>query len=239
MKQTIPEHLLELRMRLIYFFLFFIVFFVVVYLFSDYLVSWLVDSVLDVVRVNIINLSMIEYFVAKIKISFILVFVPSLPILAYHIAEYVKPALTGRERRFFRHLWVYMPFSILLFLVSVVFFYFSFYKVILPFVYSMSLKASIYNYWSISKLIDTLLLFFLPVAIGFQLPIISTFLFKAGFISKEFLSRKRRFFYVLVFILASVFTPPDVVSQLIVAFPLIVLFEVSNLILKIMPERKG
>ncbi len=237
MKQTIPEHLSELRMRLLVFFIFFVSCFVLFYLFSDWILSWLVQSVLDVVAVSIVNLSMIEFFVAKIKLSFVLALLPGLPILLYHFLAFLKPALTTRERKTLKHLWRYLPFSLLLFLLSTGFFYFSFYNIILPFVHSRSLQISIHPFWSISQLIDNLLLFFIPLVLAFQLPVIVIMLFKSRIISREFLIKKRKVFYVLVFIVASVFTPPDVVSQIIVAFPMLLLFEFSCLLLWLIEKR--
>ncbi|OQX51088.1 MAG: twin arginine-targeting protein translocase TatC [Candidatus Cloacimonas sp. 4484_209] len=147
----------------------------------------------------------------------------ALPLIFYHFWRFVKPALYPHERKYFISA---VFFSTFFFLLGAFFAYAVVLPVALRFLLSFQSEKlhatlSIANYiFFISKLL-------LAFGIIFQLPIISFFLTKMKIMKPQFLRKSRRIAIVLIFIVAALLTPPDVFTQLLMAGPLILLFEIS------------
>jgi sec-independent protein translocase protein TatC len=170
----------------------------------------------------------LEFFFTKLKLAGFGAVVATFPILAWQVYAFVAPGLYKRERRAF------LPFLLaapVLFLMGAALVYF----VILPFVLWFSLSQQIFGAGAISvellpkvsdylTLVTTLLLAF---GLCFQLPIVLSLLGLAGIVTAKMLSEGRRYAIVGVFVVAAVVTPPDPISQTLLAIPIILLYEVS------------
>lgn len=170
----------------------------------------------------------LEFFFTKLKLAGFGAVVLTFPVLAWQVYAFVAPGLYKRERRAF------LPFlgaAPLLFMMGAALVYF----VILPFVLWFSLSQQIVGAGSISvalvpkvsdylTLVTTLLLAF---GLCFQLPVVLTLLGMAGLVSSRMLRDGRRYAIVGVFVVAAIVTPPDPISQTLLAVPIILLYEAS------------
>ncbi|MDB5450924.1 MAG: sec-independent protein secretion pathway component TatC [Phenylobacterium sp.] len=182
----------------------------------------------------------LEFFFTKVKLAGLGAVMLSFPVLAWQIYAFVAPGLYKRERRAF------LPFLLaapLLFLLGAALVYF----MILPFVLWFSLSQQIVGAGSISvellpkvsdyfSLVTTLLLAF---GLCFQLPVVLTLLGMAGLVTSKMLMSGWRYAVVGVFVVAAVVTPPDPISQTLLALPIIILYFVSVLCVKLIEIRRG
>lgn len=170
-----------------------------------------------------------EAFFAHLKIALILGIVIASPILIYQILQFAFPAF-GKAAK--KAVVIGLPFSVLLFCLGTGFAYF----VIVPFTYKFfmgfgtdSLTALI----SIGSYLSFVLGLVIPFSVVFQLPLIVAILTWIGILSPEFLTRSRKYTILIVFIVAAILTPPDIISQTMMAIPMLILYEFSVVLAKI------
>jgi sec-independent protein translocase protein TatC len=139
--------------------------------------------------------------------------------------KFIKPALTKKELQRTRGVIFWVSF---LFFTGVLFGYFVVAPYALNFFFHFQLDPIIENRWTINSYIDMMLPLVLGSGLAFQLPLVIFFLAKIGIVNARYLSGVRKYAIVIIFIVAGVITPgPDVVSQLAVALPLLLLYEIS------------
>lgn len=181
----------------------------------------------------------LEFFFTKLKLAGFGAVVVTFPILAWQVYGFVAPGLYKRERRAFLPFLVASPF---LFALGAALVYF----VMLPFVLWFSLSQQIFGAGNISvellpkvsdylSLVTTLLLAF---GLCFQLPIVVTLLALAGLVDAKQLAGGRRYAIVGVFVVAAIVTPPDPISQLMLAIPICLLYEISIWCVRLMDIRR-
>jgi sec-independent protein translocase protein TatC len=182
----------------------------------------------------------LEFFFTKLKLSGFGAVVVTFPVLAWQVYGFVAPGLYKRERRAF------VPFllaSPALFIAGAALVYY----MILPFVLWFSLSQQIVGVGAISvellpkvsdylSLVTTLLLAF---GLCFQLPVVLTLLGLAGMANAKMLTEGRRYAIVGIFIVAAVVTPPDPISQILLAAPIILLYEISIWCVKLIELRRA
>ncbi|MUV39827.1 Sec-independent protein translocase protein TatCd [Lentibacillus sp. JNUCC-1] len=147
----------------------------------------------------------------------------TLPLLALQVWLFIKPALTSKERK---SSLPYVPAIFLLFVGGLVFGYFIFIKLILPFL--LSLNDGMFNeLFTVDRYFKFLFRMTLPFAFLFEIPIIAMFLTSLGLLSPAFLRKVRKYAYFILLIVGALVTPPDVVLQVTVAIPMFILYEIS------------
>jgi sec-independent protein translocase protein TatC len=157
-------------------------------------------------------------------------FIIAFPYVAWEIWRFVKPALYQKEKKNISGL---VFFVTLLFFLGVSFAYFIIVPLTVNFLLTYDLMGdSVRNTPFLSSYFSTVLNLVLGTGIIFQMPIFIYFLAKIGLVSPKFLKRYRRHSIVVIMILAAIITPPDVVSQILVAIPLLILYEISIVIAK-------
>lgn len=175
--------------------------------------------------IQIINLSPAGSFIVATKVAFYGGLVISAPLILYFIAQFVFPALRMIEKKY-----VYrgMLFGGGLFMAGICFCYFVLMPVALAasVQYSDWLGFSAYQ-WRAEDYIGFVCKFILGMGLGFELPVVVLTLVKIGVLSYETLARSRRYVIVIVFILGAVLTTPEVVTQVLMAFPLWFLYELT------------
>lgn len=178
---------------------------------------------------NLVFIAPQEAFVTYLKVSFVAGILLALPIIMYQIWGFVSVALKAREKKY---AFYYAPFSLLLFFSGVVFVYFVILPVGIKFLLGFAtdmLKPMI----SVSKYISFAGMLFIAFGIVFELPLVIMFLTKIHIVTPQWLTNKRKSNILIIFIVSALLTPPDIVTQLLMAGPLIFLYEVSIILSKI------
>ena len=235
-KQPFMSHLEELRKRLIVCAITVGVGFVIAYIFSEHLFQLLILPLKEVMPEGgqLIFTNLPEMFFAYLKVAFIAGILASAPLIFYQIWLFVAPGLYRKEKKYL------IPFvvsSTFLFVGGALFGYF----VVFPFGFKFFIgfaneyvKAlpSVKQYLSFS--IKLLFAF----GVVFELPVVIFFLAKIGVVTPELLRKKRKYAILLTFALAAILTPPDVITQCMMAVPLIVLYEIGILVARIARKKK-
>jgi sec-independent protein translocase protein TatC len=176
------------------------------------------------------NTQMAGQLTYHIWASLIAGFILAFPYVAWEIWRFVKPALYHKEKKNITGLVIFVS---LLFFMGVSFAYFIIVPLTVNFLLTYNVMGdTVKNNPLISSYFSTVLNLVLGTGVIFQMPIFIYFLAKIGLVSPKFLKRYRRHSIVIIMILAAIITPPDVVSQILVAIPLLVLYEISILIAK-------
>lgn len=222
--QTLLEHLEELRWRLIWIIVALVIGTGVGWGFSGQILGHMIRPIGEAVF-----LAPGEAFYTHLRLAFMVGVVLAFPMLIYQIGAFIWPALHRHERK---HVLIFLPFALILFIGGVVFSYF----VMMPLVFrfflgfeSEQLTAAI----SVSSHVSFVIGLILPAGLVFQLPVFSLLLARLGIITPEFLKRWRKIALFFVFVLAAFITPPDVISQIILAGPLLALYELSILVARL------
>ena len=158
------------------------------------------------------------------------------PYIFWEFWKFIKPALTKKELQNTRGVIFWVS---LLFFTGVFFGYFVVAPYTLNFFGNFQLDENIENRWTIASYFDTLIPLILGAGLAFQLPLLMVFLAKIGIVSATYLRKVRKYSIVIIMIVAAVITPgPDVISQLTVAIPLLLLYEISILLTRKIEKRR-
>jgi len=172
---------------------------------------------------TLIATSVISPFLVPLKILLMTAFLIALPVVLYQVWAFVAPGLYSHEKK------LVMPLvisSTVLFFIGVAFCYFFVFGQVFAFIQSFAPK-SITAAPDIEAYLSFVLTMFLAFGLAFEVPIVVIVLARMGVVSIEKLKAFRSYFIVLAFIVAAIVTPPDVVSQLALAIPMIILYEVG------------
>lgn len=146
------------------------------------------------------------------------------PFIFWEFWKFIKPALTKKELNKTNGVIFWVS---LLFFSGVLFGYFVISPYTVNFFSNFQLDENIENRWTITSYFDTLIPIILGTGLAFQLPLVMYFLSKVGIVTPEFLRSARKYAIVVIIIVAGVITPPDVISQVVVSMPLLLLYEIS------------
>lgn len=148
----------------------------------------------------------------------------TLPVTLYHIWAFVKPGLRETEQKASI---IYIPYAFVLFLAGLSFGYWVVFPMAFYFTSSISKSLDITEMYGAAEYFTFMFNIILPLALVFEMPIVVMFLTKIRLLNPKRLHKFRRYAYMLLVILATVITPPDAISAILVALPLIVLYEFS------------
>lgn len=165
-------------------------------------------------------------FFAPLKLTLWLSLFVAIPVVLYHIWAFIAPGLYKNERRLVYPLLIS---SVLLFFLGAAFAYYLVFPLVFSF-FTLAAPEGVAVMTDISKYLDFVLGMFFAFGISFETPVVVVLLVWAGIVTPEALAEKRRYIVVLAFVIAMVLTPPDVISQIMLAIPLCLLFEVGLLI---------
>lgn len=217
---TLVGHLTELRKRLIYSIVVLLISVVICFDFSEVFVRAIINIAPNT---NFIYIAPAELFMSYLKIAVVAGVVISAPFILYQIWSFITPALDLSENRYVKvALFVGGGF----FIIGILFSYF----VVLPVMVSFfigfqieEIKAAISFHNYLGFVLNTLLSF----GLIFELPVLMILLTKFNILKIDFFKQNRKYFILLTFIVATFLTPPDVISQVLLAIPMLLLFEVG------------
>jgi sec-independent protein translocase protein TatC len=226
-EQPFVQHLKELRDRLVKSFIAIAVMCAILSVFPgpaqlyDLLAAPLVAQLPEGTR--LIATSVISPFLVPLKIMLMAGFLLALPVVLYQAWAFVAPGLYAHEKRLVLPL---VTSSTILFFIGVAFCYFFVFGQVFKFIQSFAPK-SITAAPDIEAYLSFVLTMFIAFGLAFEVPIVVIVLARMGLVSIEKLKAFRSYFIVLAFIIAAIVTPPDVVSQLALAIPMVILYEIG------------
>ncbi len=174
---------------------------------------------------ELINTELSGQFTMHIWVSFVAGFILAAPYVLWEIWSFIKPALHEKERKYSKGV---VFFSTLLFFAGVLFGYYVIVPLSINFLGSYQVSADVKNMIAMDSFVSTVTTITFASGIVFELPIVIYFLTQIGLMTPQFMRTYRKHAMVIILIVAAVITPsPDVTSQLLVAFPLYLLYELS------------
>lgn len=190
-------------------------------LIAPYFLDWLIKTIIADSSVTLNFFSPAEVFILQIKLAVVLDLAVCFPYIAKQVWNFVLPALYDNERRFIRSI---VLVSSLLFCTGVVFCIFLILPLIIKFGVSFS-SEDLKAVFGISNVIGLSLWLAVAFGIMFQFPLVTYSLIRSGITSYEAVKSKRRYIFIAILVVAAFLTPPDIVSQLLLALPTYGLFE--------------
>ena len=232
------EHLVELRSRLLKSCLAVLLFLLVLLPFSRKLYALLAAPLTAVLPEgsSMIAIDVASPFLTPFKLALLLALILAIPVVLYQLWAFVAPALYRKEKRLARPL---LYTSVVLFYLGCAFAYF----VVFPLVFGFFTRVApdgVTVMTDISKYLDFVMTLFLAFGITFEVPIATIILVATGMVTIEQLTKARGYVVVGAFALGMLLTPPDVISQTLLAFPMWLLFEVGIIMSRVLlPHRAG
>ncbi|WP_462411939.1 twin-arginine translocase subunit TatC [Neobacillus sp. Marseille-QA0830] len=224
------DHLEELRKRIIITAISFVIFFIVGFIYVQDIYNWFVRD-LDV---KLIVLGPSDIIGVYFMIATLVAIAGTIPVLAIEIWLFVKPALKPNERRLTLS---YIPALFFLFILGLAFGYFVIYPMVLKFLVNMGGEMFVTNFTA-EKYFRFIMHMSLPFGVLFELPVVVMFLTSLGIINPIVLSKIRKYAYFVLVIIAIVITPPDFMSDFVVTLPLLLLYEISINLSKVVFRKK-
>jgi sec-independent protein translocase protein TatC len=175
-------------------------------------------------ELNLISIEMSGQFMVSIWTAIIAGFIVASPFVVYQFWSFIKPALYENERK---HASGAVAIMSGLFLLGILFGYYLIVPFSIDFLGSYRVSDTIVNQINILSYISTVTSIVIAGGIAFELPVVAFFLSKIGLLTPKFLRKYRRHSYVVLLIIAAIITPPDVLSQMLVCIPLVLLYELS------------
>ncbi len=245
-KMTIIDHLIELRNRLLVASISFLVLFFLCFIkftddnqnFADLVYLFLQEPLADKIRQNggrMIFTALHEGFFTQVKVAFFISMSIAFPILLIQIWKFIAPGLYKNEKKIFTPFLIATPILFLLGACMV-------YYIVIPLAWDFFISFQVSSVDGslpieleprISEYLSLIMKLIFAFGICFELPVVLLLLTKSGILTPDDLAKKRKYSILIAFVIAAILTPPDVISQILLALPIIVLYELSILLSKI------
>lgn len=227
---NVVDHFEELRKRLIVSAIAFILFFITAFMFVNEIYQWLVRDL----EMKLIVLGPTDIIWVYFMIAGVIAIAASIPVIALQVWLFVKPALMPHERKITLQ---YIPALFLLFVIGICFGYFVIFPTVLSFLISLGGEMFMTSFTA-EKYFRFLMNMTLPFAFLFELPAIAMFLTSIGILNPYGLAKVRKYAYFVLIVIAILLSPPDFISDILVAIPLLLLYEISISLSKFVYKRR-
>jgi len=233
-RQSIIKHFEELRKSIIIAVVAIIVAAVASFSYSELLLTYITKPI-TMFDQKLVVTGVTEAFWVKLQLSFLAGFIIAFPVVVYALWRFIKPALYPHERRY---VYILFPATLLLFGGGVVFAYFGVLPLVLKFFIYIA-GENLETMFKIDQYVSFVMSFALPFGLVFEMPVVAFFLTKLGIINYEKMSKHRKHALLLIIIIAAALTPgPDPFSQMLMAAPMYLLYEISIWVTRFTGSRK-
>lgn len=233
-EQSIIEHLEEMRKVLIVSIVATIVAAIGCWFVADKVLAVLLNPVTSLGH-DIIFIGITEALMTKLKLSLFLGFLVALPVILWQVWSFILPALRKEEKKLFT---LFVVISLVTFLIGVSFAFFGVYRLGVAFLLRFA-GPELVPMLTIGNYIGFTITFMIPFGLVFQLPLAVYCLSKMGVVSHDFLKRSRKYALLVIVVIASMVTPADILSCLLVATPMYILYELSVWIARLVERGKA
>ena len=229
------DHLIELRKRLIYALVGFMLVFFITFYFAKPIFSFLIQPATQD-GYKVVVLDIFEFFFVTVKLSAMVSLIVGFPLIAAQIWLFVAPGLYRHEKKAFMPFLIATPF---MFYAGCLAMYYVVMPYVINFMLTQYVPPDIEKTLRSSDYLERVLQLVFAFGFAFEVPVLLTLLVRVGIVSTDALKAKRRYAIVIAFVVAAVLTPPDVVSQLALAAPLIAFYELSIVIGRWIERRRA
>ena len=240
------HHLTELRSRIIKSFIYIFIFFVISYTFAEHIYSFLVQPYADAVKNDDVNRRLIftalqETFITYLKVGFFSAIFIGSPFILIQIWRFIAPGLYKNEKK---AMLPYLVATPLLFLLGGMLVYYLVMPLAIKFFLSFESAANVNGLpiqleAKVNEYLSLIMRLIFAFGISFQLPVLLSLLARVGFIDSIYLKKRRKYVIVIIFAVAAILTPPDPITQIGLGIPLLILYELSILSVKLIEKKKN
>ncbi len=232
MKMTLMQHFVELRRRILWCALVFVLAFCFGWIVSPYVELFLTQPLLSVWNdAALLYTGISDGLMIQFSLATLVALIITVPVLLWHIWAYVAPGLHKNEKQFLIPIFLLSP---MLFVMGAAFAFYILFPTVFKFF--LDLNESAYVPTVFLPAVTGYLAFSIGMlkvfGVAFQLPLVLVGLNRVGVLSKEAVIKSRRYVIIAVFVFAAMLTPPDIVSQILLAIPMLLLFEISILFMR-------
>ena len=238
-------HLTELRSRLVKSFIYLFACFIICYFFAEHIYGFLVQPYAEAVKDDDVNRRLIftalhETFITYLKVSLFAAFFLTRPLILTQIWKFIAPGLYKNEKK---ALLPYLIATPTLFLLGGLLVYYLVMPLAIKFFLSFETTTQINTLpiqleAKVNEYLSLIMRLIFAFGISFQLPVLLSLLARAGFIDSEYLKKRRKYVIVIIFAVAAILTPPDPITQIGLGIPLLILYELSILSVRIIEKKK-
>ena len=242
---SFTSHFVELRTRLLNSLIFIFIAFIISYIFAEQIYNFLVEPYANAVKDDMSSRRLIftalhETFITYIKVAFFAAVFIGSPVLLIQIYKFIAPGLYKNEKR------AILPYLIstpILFLLGAVLVYYLVMPLAIKFFLSFETLGStsslpIQLEAKVNEYLSLIMRLIFAFGISFQLPVLLNLLAKIGVVNSEYLKTRRRYVVVIIFAIAAILTPPDPITQVGLAIPLLLLYELSIFTVRFTEKKK-
>ena len=244
-KNSFTSHFIELRSRILNSLIFIFATFIISYIFAEQIYNFLVDPYASAVKDDKISRRLIftalhETFITYIKVAFFTAIFLGSPVLLIQIYKFIAPGLYQNEKK------AILPYLIstpILFLLGGLLVYYLVMPLAIKFFLSFETLGSSSNLpiqleAKVNEYLSLIMRLIFAFGLSFQLPILLNLLARIGVVNSNYLKKRRRYVIVIIFTIAAVLTPPDPITQVGLAIPLLLLYELSIFTVKFIEKKK-
>jgi sec-independent protein translocase protein TatC len=243
---SIVSHLTELRSRLLKSIIYLLIFFIISYTFAENIYNFLVYPYAEAVKGDGVDRRLIftalhETFITYLKLAFFTAIFIASPIILVQLWKFIAPGLYKNEKK---ALLPYLIATPTLFLLGGMLVYYLIMPLAIKFFLSFETVQQVNNLpieleAKVNEYLSLIMRLIFAFGLSFQLPVLLSLLAHVGFVDSEYLRKRRKYVIVIIFTVAALLTPPDPITQIGLAIPLLILYELSIISVKIIEKRKN